>query len=298
MSSQRPVLLVVDDEPFYHTIIVEYLADLDYEIVVAGGGEEAWAKFCAEPQKYDAILLDRMMPKTDGMEVLRRIRQDVTLKFLPVILETAACVPEQIAEGLTAGAFYYLTKPFTSEVLRAVISNALRDRFDHIVETHDAETKKLALNYLDGAHFTFRTTEAARQIAALVSCVCPSSQSAYVGLMELMLNAVEHGNLGITYDEKSQFISENRLQTEIERRLYLPEYAHKVASLDYRRGSEAHIFTIQDAGNGFDWEPYLEMSMERMMDNHGRGIAMSRSLTFSRLEYLGNGNHLQATIGH
>lgn len=43
------------------------------------------------------------------------------------------------------------------------------------------------------------------------------------------------------------------------------------------------LFTITDEGDGFDWKPYLEMSMERMMENHGRGIAMSRSISFASL---------------
>jgi hypothetical protein len=117
-----------------------------------------------------------------------------------------------------------------------------------------------------------------------------------MGLMELMLNAVEHGNLGITYDEKSKLIAENGLQEEIERRLALPEYADRIATARFRRVGKSLIFTIKDEGQGFDWKSYLEMSLDRLMDNHGRGIAMSRSISFTHLEYRGKGNCVEATI--
>jgi anti-sigma regulatory factor (Ser/Thr protein kinase) len=117
-----------------------------------------------------------------------------------------------------------------------------------------------------------------------------------MGLMELMLNAIEHGNLGITYDEKTALIREDCLQEEVQRRLELPENADKFASIKFRRDGISLIFVISDQGNGFDWKSYLEMGMERLMDNHGRGIAMSRSISFTQLEYRGKGNIVEATI--
>ncbi|HLD95062.1 MAG TPA: response regulator, partial [Alphaproteobacteria bacterium] len=52
---------------------------------------------------------------------------------------------------------------------------------------------------------------------------------------------------------------------------------------------------IKDQGNGFDWKKYLELSPERATDPHGRGIAMAKTLSFSRLEYQGCGNEVVAT---
>ena len=126
-DNRKPVLLIVEDEPILQMIITEILDGLGYELIVVESGEAAWDKLQAEPRLIDAVLLDKMMPGIDGIEVLRRIKQHEQLKGLPVILQTAACSPEQIAEGLFEGAFYYLTKPFKPEVLRALVANALRD---------------------------------------------------------------------------------------------------------------------------------------------------------------------------
>lgn len=296
MSNHHPTLLIVDDTPINLILIGKFLAGCDYTLELAHSGEEAWEMLQAAPAKYDAVLLDRMMPGIDGIEVLRRIKQDKRLKLLPVILQTAATFPEQLAEGLHAGAYYYLTKPLNREVLRAVVATALRDRAESIMETNDADSIRLALSQLDDARFTFRTTKSAHQIASLISSLCPSPEAAHMGLMELMINAIEHGNLGITYAEKTILIAEDRLQAEIEHRLTLPEYTSRVASIRFTRSDDHLTFTITDDGQGFDWAPYLEMSLERMMDNHGRGIAISRGISFSTLEYRGNGNCVEATI--
>lgn len=296
MSNHQATLLIVDDTPVNLLLISKFLEGCDYQLELANSGEEAWELLQAAPGKFDAVLLDRIMPGIDGMEVLRRIKQDAGLKLLPVILQTAASFPEQLAEGLRAGAYYYLTKPFDREVLRAVVATAIRDGAERIVEAQDVDSMRLSLSQLKEASFAFRTSAEAHRIAALLSSLCPAREAAHMGLMELMMNAIEHGNLGISYAEKTLLIAEDRLRAEIERRLALPEFADKIAAVKLTRLERSLLFTITDEGDGFDWKPYLEMSMERMMDNHGRGIAMSRSISFASLEYRGKGNCVDATI--
>jgi len=296
MSSEQPTILVVDDEPFNLEIIAEYLDGQGYDLVMASSGEESWAMLQAEPERYHAVILDRMMPGIDGIEVLRNIKRHKILKVLPVIIQTAASAPEQVADGLREGAFYYLAKPFSQTVLRAVVATALRDHAEYASEKQDAEDKFKAFDRLEDAVFTFRSTEEARRIALLLASLCPSRESAQMGLMELMLNAIEHGNLGITYEEKTELIAAGRLRDEVASRLKLTQFAGKVASVRFRRDGASLVFNITDQGKGFDWEPYLEMSMERLMHNHGRGIAMSRSIAFTRLAYSGSGNCVEAVI--
>ncbi len=61
-------------------------------------------------------------------------------------------------------------------------------------------------------------------------------------------------------------------------------------------GDTAVHFTIHDEGRGFDWRPYLDMSPSRAFDTHGRGIAMSKLLSFDRLEFLDPGNEGSGSI--
>ncbi len=296
MRTRNPVILIVDDTPLIQLLISKFLEGCDYTLEFANDGEIACEKLFGNPGRYDAVLLDRMMPNVDGMEVLRRIKQDDRLKLLPVIFQTALTSPEDLAEGLNAGAYYYLSKPLKKSTVRAVLATALRERLGRISEEETFNFRKLALEALDEAQFTFKTVEGAMHIAELASSLCPSPETVRMGVLELMINAIEHGNLGITYDEKGQLISDEKLTEEIERRLALPENAHKKAVLKFSRLKEKIVFTIQDEGKGFDPEPYLEIRPERMMDNHGRGIAISCKLAFSELIYLGKGNCVQATV--
>jgi CheY-like chemotaxis protein len=295
MRHSKPVILVVDDEPINLEVLEEHLQGMAYELIIATSGEQAWSMLQAEPSRYSVVILDRMMPGMDGIEVLRKIKSDKYLRLLPVIIHTAAA-PEQVAEGLREGAFYYLPKPFQPTVLRAVVATALRDRAEYFVEKQDADDKLKACSLLEEATFTFRTVAEARQIAMLLSSFCPSSDTALMGLTELMLNAVEHGNLGISYEEKTRLIAEGRLHEEVEHRLSLPKYAEKIATACFRRIDHRLIFNISDQGQGFDWQSYLDMSVERLTDNHGRGIAMSRNVAFSSLTYSPPGNSVEAII--
>ena len=114
-------ILVVDDEPFNLDIVAEYLDGMDFELVMVESGEAAWAALAQPDSVFDLVLLDRMMPGMDGIQVLARMKADQRLQSIPVIMQTAATSPEQIREGLAAGAFNYLTKPFEGEALQTIM---------------------------------------------------------------------------------------------------------------------------------------------------------------------------------
>lgn len=297
MSNHQPTILVVDDEPLNLEIISEYLDDCGYSLVKAMNGEEALSILDnSEAEDFDLVLLDRMMPGIDGIEVLKQIKQNKKWQILPVILQTAATTPEQIAEGLQHGAFYYLPKPFEQQVLQAVVATALRDRISRLTILKELVTTSESLRMLQSGEFSFSTTSEARALGGLLAQLCPTPDTACLGLTELLLNAVEHGNLAISYDEKTKLLSDNQLQNEISIRLTLPEYASRQVKVKFLQSDQELIFMIQDQGNGFEWQRYLEIDMNRLLHNHGRGIAMSKKLSFSSLEYFGNGNSVKATI--
>lgn len=119
-------ILVVDDEPLNLEIIAEFLADEGYLLDLVASAERAWE--CLEANaSYDLAILDRMMPGMSGMDLLKKMKADSRFCAIPVIMQTAACNPQQIKEGIEAGAFYYLSKPFELETLSAIIDAALAD---------------------------------------------------------------------------------------------------------------------------------------------------------------------------
>ena len=296
MSS--PVILVVDDEPLNLDIIEEFLTGNgeEYIVVTAHDGIEAMQKLEAEPAKYDVVLLDRMMPRMSGMEVLEKMSSHPDLKYIPVILQTAKASKEDILEGLKAGAYYYLTKPFTRDILHSVVKTAVKDRGFNKVLLASLNVTKSSIKLLKSASFQFRSLDDVRSISSLIACACDEPDKIAMGLTELMINAIEHGNLHIGYDEKSQLRIDDEWETEISKRLEQEEYKDKYASVNVVSDSGRVSYTIIDQGDGFDWTEFLEFDTNRVMDNHGRGIAMANKLYFSKLEYEGKGNVVIVTV--
>jgi len=289
-------VLVVDDEPVGREILAENLGYEGYQVVEADSGEAAWKLIDATPDRFDAILLDRMMPDMDGIEILRRVKMRADMRHVPVIMQTGMTADADVLEGLQAGAYYYLTKPFSADTLLAIVAAATRDYRGHKELAEEVKRQGRILSCLAEARFVYRTPDEARSLAALLANVAPEPGRVVLGLSELMLNAVEHGNLAIGYQQKSALIEADRLQGEIEARLNNPDFSGRRAEVEIRRGEKTLTFRIRDEGAGFDWQGYLEMSPERAFDTHGRGIAMSRMISFDNLEFRGCGNEVEAAI--
>ena len=117
----KPSILVVDDDPNISRLEQLYLEKENYEVRIADRGDTAVEEFRRMPP--DLILLDVMLPGLNGIEVLRRLRQQ---KSVPVILLTARDAVMDKVSGLDAGADDYITKPFAIEELLARIRVALK----------------------------------------------------------------------------------------------------------------------------------------------------------------------------
>ena len=125
-----PRILAVDDAPANVEILKVRLEAEGYEVVTAADGEEALER--VREFAPDLVLLDILMPKLDGIEVLKRIKADGTQRFLPVILVTAKADTKDVVQGLDAGGDDYLTKPFEQVALVARVRALLR-----VKELHD-----------------------------------------------------------------------------------------------------------------------------------------------------------------
>ena len=125
-----PRILVADDNPTNLEVLRVRLNAHGYEVVTAVDGEDALRR--ARELEPDLVLLDIMMPKLDGISVLKQLKGDTALPFIPVILVTARADTRDIVGGLEAGADDYLAKPFEQAALVARVRSMLR-----IKELHD-----------------------------------------------------------------------------------------------------------------------------------------------------------------
>jgi CheY-like chemotaxis protein len=289
-------LLVVDDDEISQEIVVDFLAEMGHELLLANDGLEAWQRLESGAADVDLLILDRLMPRMDGVELLCRLKADQRFRHLPVIMQTSACNPDEVAEGLAAGAWYYLAKPYNAQALVSIVAAALEDRRGLRQLDQLDEEINTTLGLVQEARYCFRSLDEAKILAAVLARYAPGNSMVLLGLTELMINAVEHGNLAITYDEKSRLLKEDGWEQEVQRRLTVPEFADRWAEVAFRRQGSSLCFTITDQGSGFDWQPYLSLDPQRAFDSHGRGIAMTRQLAFSSIEYLGCGNQVRVAL--
>ncbi len=124
-----PLVLAVDDTPENLEILRMRLEAQGYDVVEAADGEEGLAK--VRDLRPDLVLLDIMMPKRDGISVVREMKADPDLRHIPVILVTAKADTKDVVEGLDAGGDDYLIKPFEHAALLARVRSMLRQKALH-----------------------------------------------------------------------------------------------------------------------------------------------------------------------
>jgi anti-sigma regulatory factor (Ser/Thr protein kinase) len=136
---------------------------------------------------------------------------------------------------------------------------------------------------------TFDDIDQCMKIANVVLELAPE---AMIGLRELIVNAVEHGNLEIDFDLKSDLLCQGKWQDEIERRLASVEYRDRFSSVELRRDGAQFTIRIADQGLGFDWHTHLDPDKAPTHMLHGRGISLANRAGFDGFEYEGAGNQV------
>ena len=115
-------ILVVDDESRMRKLVKDFLVKREYDVIEAADGAEALDIFYSD-KEIDLIILDVMMPKIDGYQVLKEIRMS---SKIPVIMLTAKSTEHDELQGFDKGADEYITKPFSPKILVARVEALLR----------------------------------------------------------------------------------------------------------------------------------------------------------------------------
>ncbi len=296
MNSTRSTILIVDDEPINLDIICAHLENENYELVRATNGRDAWSILEADPARFDVMILDRRMPGMDGMELLANIKDTDGLEHVPVVMQTAKAENKDIVEGIKAGAYYYLTKPYDGEVLKSIIRSAVNDRLHEKSLLESLREGRKIFDLMTFGRFRIHDLRQCNLVASQVAHLCPEPHRVVTGISELLINALEHGNLKIGYVEKGNLMRNGLWQIEVERRLGASENIGGYIELEFYVAADTVQIRIRDQGQGFDWTPYMDFDPGRAFDSHGRGIAVARLSSFDDLEYVGDGNEVVATV--
>ena len=122
-TKSNGMILVADDDPDIRDIVAFRLQRAGYQTLQASSGDEALRMVHESPPAL--CILDVMMPKVNGFEVLRELRGDPSTQGMPVLMLTASVQDKDVARGFEVGADDYLRKPFTNTELLERVSNLL-----------------------------------------------------------------------------------------------------------------------------------------------------------------------------
>lgn len=145
--------------------------------------------------------------------------------------------------------------------------------------------------HLDEADFYLKTVEEAQAIALLISSLAPAKKLLRLGLTELLINAVEHGNLEIGAQEKQRLRESGTWMSEVDRRLNSDLYRDKKVHLHLSKTKEQLLLRIEDEGHGFDWQKILQSNQDvKVQAKSGRGLRLAQRSGFDEFAYVGKGN--------
>lgn len=284
VNKNSKILLVDDEDLVLDALETSFTKEGFNNLIFAEDGIDAITKVHSNPD-IELILLDWMMPKMDGIEVLKKIKKDPKLKYIPVIMQSAKGSWESINQGLDAGCLHYLTKPYKHGELIAHVYSAM-DKYSQKKELMKQnrlfrkfrEQIEYATENLDIYHSHFRKPKRAMVIAQFASLCFKKPTEVMTGILELCMNAIEHGNLGISFDEKSQLLGQDKFHEEMNERFKYDEYKNKRVQINLHKDEEKTEVRITDEGQGFEPSDYLDKNPGDYEKPNGRGLMMANNI--------------------
>ncbi len=287
-------VLLVEDDRLSAAVLQSELEKLGYTVEWSENGAEAYELFREDPARADVIVTDRMMPVSDGLALTRRLKADPETADIPVILLTGATETGDISAGLEAGAFYYITKPAQSDLIRSVLASATREAARRKAVKNRLVHHQCAFENVDILKMSLHKLEEVEPVASLLASIHRQPEKIIQGIYELLQNAIEHGVLRFGFKEKARLTAAGDWERSLRQRAGRAEYAGGRVEATMLRRKNGLVLTVEDNGPGFNWRPYLSADPSRAIGQSGRGIVRARSFVFDKLVYNEAGNKVTA----
>ncbi len=243
-----------------------------------------------EEYKPDIIITDIQMPIMDGLELLEAIRDKKSDAI--VIITTAYGTENYAIQALQLGANNYLKKPVSNLDLIPVLKKynaVITSRYSPEVLPGEFVYKKYKYEFNATVQIIPKIVD---KLLIEASCEFENNERINVelGLVELITNAVEHGNLEITYNEKQLALNNNALEALYDKKQNDPIFKNRKITIEFCVDNSGYEWIISDEGKGFNWNTLPDPTDEKnILELNGRGVYITRFL-FDELEYSGKGN--------
>lgn len=289
-------ILVVDDIPEVRSMLIRALEWMGYGALEAPEGETALAQ--CERQMPDIVLTDIRLPGRDGLALTQHIRQ--RWPECPVVVMTGHSDEGSAIAALKAGACEYLKKPIDLNDLKSAltgVAQVLSGQRGEVLHALPVERSSLRV-VVDNApdRVLPLTAYLVRDASPLLSGVVRFHLR--IVLQELVTNAIEHGNLGISALEKSEALACGNYDRLIHARCENEIYRDRrvTVTVTYDRTGGSIRYCVADQGPGFDWQRELRLGGGRVSEGGSRrGIQLAKAL-LANLAYNDKGNEVSFSL--
>lgn len=291
------MVLVVDDDPVTLDCLKETVQFLGLEVCAAPDGEQALKAF--DQKEPSLVVTDVRMPNMDGLSLTHQVK--ARRPDCPVVIVTGHGDESTAVAALKAGACDYLHKPFQIAELKNTLQRALS-----LIRARSMEDQ--ALQSLGKLTWSFEIENDLEMLGGILTVMLRPIEvwlseadqlHVRMGLQELLINAIEHGNLGISAEEKREALMNDTYEELLETRCQMPEYAARRVKVWMENDPIQRMFhcRICDEGDGFDWETLLQGNTETIptLAGSGRGIFLVKTL-IPQIQYFGRGNEVALTV--
>ncbi len=225
-DQQQARILLVDDEPGIRTAVQAYLQDEGFDVTTAQDGEEGLQK--AKQIMPDVVLTDVMMPRSDGYELLRQLREDERLGGTPVIFLTAKGMTIDRTQGYLAGVDDYISKPFDPDELVARVKNVVKRQERLLAEAArfaDTDVGQMAKQITEIKSMLTQTDHSASRKDLVLPSFTPREASVLQLVAEGLMNKEIARQLETSIRNVEKYVSRLFIKTGTSSRTELVRYA-------------------------------------------------------------------------
>lgn len=127
MIKRTPCILVVEDDQLAMEFLREQLKSLGYKVLTASNGSDAMNALKRDWRSIDGLIVDREMPKGNGIELIKTVRRNEVLSFMPILMISGHDTIDSMTEAILAGATGYLAKPIFEDILQEKLAEIMDD---------------------------------------------------------------------------------------------------------------------------------------------------------------------------
>jgi len=285
-SSEKKYRLIVDD-------IDDVIITLNKDMVITSINKAIYKHYKINPgqlinKKFEDIIKDISVESPLSRQILTDAFEDFKRDEIDVHVKTEL-KSRFITEPIQMSINMERVQVEDNVDLRIVFSGDVKDSLMKYLDTEE-------LSYVIGNYLTTAQDISQRLTRNLEKYIDNHKvHLIYIAMREIIINAIEHGNLNITFEEKSKAMEENRYIDFIAKRQQNDKYKNRVVYIDYSLNAERVCYKVTDSGDGFDYNEVLNKNFETLnndMIEHGRGIKIATEV-FDEVKYNDVGNSVE-----